>query len=134
MQFEGRWALSRQVQDFRDRSRLAFEGEATFRRDAEGLALEESGRWTEAKWGGLTASRRYLWRAFGPAIDVFYADGRFFHRFDLVQAGRAKSRHDCPPDRYDVTYRFDLPSAWEAAWRVKGPAKDYLSRTRYRRR
>lgn len=131
--FEGHWELSRRIEDHRAGETLEFAGEAVLRRDGAGLVYDESGRWTRAGWGGLVATRRFLWRAAGDdAIDMLYDDGRFFHRFAVGGAG-AEAAHDCAPDRYEVRYAFALPSEWQAEWRVRGPAKDYLSKTTYRR-
>jgi hypothetical protein len=51
----------------------------------------------------IRAERRYLWRAEGDGLAVFFEDGRPFHR---VGPGRLSDRHDCAPDTYDVTYLF----------------------------
>ncbi|QQA44287.1 DUF6314 family protein [Pelagovum pacificum] len=131
--FQGDWSLDREVEDYRSGETSAFGGTARFRAVADGLDLIEEGRWTRASWGALAASRRYIWRRDGEGIEVLYADGRPFHRF--IPAGHApvEALHHCEPDIYEVTYRFDLPDSWSAEWRVRGPAKDYLSRTIYRR-
>ena len=73
----------------------------------------------------MRASRRYLWRDGGSGtIDVHFADGRFFHRFDAEDPAPASS-HDCPPDLYRVRYDFRAWPRWQAEWRVTGPRKDY---------
>jgi hypothetical protein len=131
--FEGNWRLYREIEDARAGQELIFQGQARLISDGAGLTYIEDGRWTKSAWGGMSASRRLLWRLKGDKLAVLYADGRAFHSFTPSTDGVSESRHDCTPDRYDVTYRFDLPEIWEAEWRANGPAKDYISRTRYDR-
>jgi hypothetical protein len=131
--FAGTWRLTRVVEDFAAGVTAEFAGTAVLEPDGEGLLYRESGVWGGGPWHGLKAERRSLWRAEDSRIAVFYADGRVFHAFHPVSEGTAEAHHQCDPDSYAVTYRFDLPGAWEADWRVCGPRKDYLSRTRYLR-
>ena len=131
--FAGDWLLTRLVDDYFGRETMRFEGTARLIRDAEGLAYEEEGRWTAGTYAGLAANRSYAWRAAGTGIDVVFGDGRPFHWFEPAKQGRAESRHDCAPDLYEATYEFALPDRWTLHWRVRGPKKDYHSRSDYRR-
>ena len=130
--FEGRWRLYREIEDRMAQTELVFEGRAQLDRAGAGLTYVEDGQWTKSTWGKTRASRCYLWRAEGDRICVDYEDGRAFHSFAPGLA-TCESGHDCAPDRYDVTYRFHLPELWKADWRVAGPRKNYISRTRYTR-
>ena len=132
--FEGDWRLTRVVDDNAGGEAMRFGGLASLSWDGVGLTYAEEGRWTVGSYAGLAASRTYLWRAEGATIAVLFEDGRPFHRFQPVSTGRAESSHDCPPDLYAATYDFALPADWALQWRVRGPRKDYLSRTEYRRR
>ena len=132
-QFEGHWRLYRLIEDRLTKQRLIFEGRAELHDDGKGLTYLETGRWTKSEWGSMAASRKLLWREDPFGIAVLYEDERPFHTFAVAAGGSSKSGHDCAPDRYDVTYRFQLPDRWEADWQASGPKKDYTSRTRYDR-
>jgi hypothetical protein len=129
--FEGSWRLIRRIDDHFAGVDRIFVGRADLIRRPEGLRYFETGHWTKSDWQGLTATRTYFWREVDGRIAVDYEDGRPFHTFEVINGGEATSSHDCDPDRYDVTYRFDLPSRWAAEWRVSGPKKDYVSESEY---
>ncbi|MGC9369873.1 MAG: DUF6314 family protein [Paracoccaceae bacterium] len=127
--FEGRWRLEREIDDAKAGQTVRFSGEAVFRADAEGLAVEEAGEMTLPGQPPMRAARCYLWRAQGADIAVFFEDGRPFH---LIGPGaRPGAEHDCPPDLYRVRYDFRRWPEWRAEWRVRGPRKDYVMRSRY---
>lgn len=130
-EFAGSWRLEREIDDAKAGQAVRFSGEALFRRDAEGLLCEEAGEMILPGQPPLRASRRYLWRAKGGDIAVLFHDGRPFH---LIGPGaRPGAGHDCPPDLYQVRYDFRRWPDWEAEWRVSGPRKDYVMRSRYAR-
>lgn len=129
--FEGSWRLTRSIDDRAGGVDRIFAGQAQLIRRADGLRYFETGTWTSSDWEGLTATRAYFWREEKGRIAVDYEDGRPFHSFAVVPGGMSESGHDCAPDRYDVTYSFDLPERWTAEWRVSGPRKDYVSVTEY---
>jgi len=131
--FEGRWRMTRLIEDARAARRMCLAGEARFEPDGAGLLYAERGVWRSGDLAGAEAHRSHLWRPEGARIAVLFADGRPFHVFDAVARGRAEAAHDCPPDLYRASYLFALPDTWEVTWRATGPRKDYLSRTRYRR-
>lgn len=131
--FEGEWRLERVVDDYFGRETMRFAGTARLFRDDAGLTYEEQGSWSAGSYTGLAANRRYLWRVEGGGIAVFFEDGRPFHRFEPTEHGRASARHDCPPDLYAATYDLALPERWTLHWRVRGPRKDYHSRTDFLR-
>jgi Family of unknown function (DUF6314) len=123
--FAGLWRIERRIEDVRAGRTGAFAGEARFEPAAGGLAYREEGALSFPGAAPMRAERRYLWRDGGAGtIDVFFADGRFFHRFDAEDAAPAAS-HDCPPDLYRVRYDFRGWPRWQAEWRVTGPRKDY---------
>lgn len=127
--FAGMWRLERRIADALGPPGR-FSGVARFTRDADGLHLTEEGRLDLGK-ASFKATRAYLWRADGDAIAVLFADGRAFHRF--TPQGAADSAHWCDPDQYDVTYDFTRWPVWTSAWRVRGPRKDYVMQSTYRR-
>ena len=131
---EGDWRLTRLIDDFAMNRRLLFAGRASFTRDEDGLRYDEEGTWRRGPWAGRRASQRHHWRVRDGAVEVLYRDGRPFHRFDWPGAtGSATAAHDCPPDLYDAAYRFHLPGRWELDWKATGPAKNYISRSRFER-
>ncbi len=102
---------------------------------AEWLLYEETGRLC-ADGRVLTAQQSYLFGvdALGRTV-LRYGDGRPFCRFEPALgdgAGRAAARHLCGRDLY--LGRLALgPEGWLWRWRVSGPAKRYLSISRYAR-
>lgn len=132
--FRGDWVLHRQVTDRRAGTMLNFDGCLAITVEDSRLRLEETGRWSDAPWGPLAGHRVYLWVPEGrERVAVLYEDGRPFHAFEPVRQGRARARHLCDPDTYDVTYEFDLPACWQHRWEVTGPTKDYTMLTRLTR-
>ncbi len=134
--FEGRWHLTRRIEDARAGSTGSFEGIASFTPDDDGLIYEEVGelRLPQGPNGrsSFQATRRYLWRAEEDGLLVLFDDGRDFHRIGLV-GDAATGFHHCPPDDYEVSYNFARWPDWRAIWRVSGPRKDYMMITDYRR-
>ena len=107
-------------------------GVALFSPAPDGLRYHEHGTLVLGTYRG-PAERQHCFALEGPAAaDVRFADGRPFHRLDLA-SGRAPVRHDCPPDRYRGEYWAHGPDVWTLTWRVEGPRKRLLIRTRFRR-
>lgn len=130
--FIGTWRLEREIENYREDSHARFEGAAMLTPEAGGLVYVEEGQWVSDGLLGLSGERRYRWESREDGqISVLFEDGRFFHAFALGAA--AEAAHFCDPDQYDVAYSFDLPQCWTANWRVRGPRKDYVSQTTYRR-
>lgn len=131
--FEGRWRLTRTIQDARAGRPGRFDGVAVFEPGSGGLWYREVGTLTLEGAAPMAASRGYLWRDGGAGtVAVLFEDGRFFHRFD-PGAERPEAVHDCAPDTYRVRYDFRDWPAWRVDWRVTGPRKDYAMVSRYER-
>ena len=130
--FAGAWTLARLIEDFRAETVLRLEGQARLTPAEGGLAYEEEGTLALADGTRVAAARRYLWQTRGALIEILFEDGRPFHAFDPAQS-RPAARHDCAPDDYEVAYGLeDLAGGrWTAAWRVRGPRKDYRMVSRY---
>jgi hypothetical protein len=129
--FQGLWDIARDIEDVRAGRSGRFSGRAAFHPDAKGLAYREEGRLALDGAAPVTATRDYLWRDGGAGtIEVYFADGRFFHRF-LADEPEPAAEHDCPPDRYRVRYDFRPWPRWTAAWAVAGPRKDYRLVSRF---
>lgn len=127
---EGRWSVSRVIEDRRADLMGRFEGEAVWMPDANGLIQDEQGTLIYGTATPMQATRRYLWRAQGPDLLVFFDDGRSFH---TVPAPGDDALHDCPPDTYRVRYSFGAKDAFLTQWHVTGPRKDAVLRTQFTR-
>lgn len=128
--FEGAWVIERRiVHDSQPDAQ--FRGSARFIPDGAGLLYEEKGLMKVEGLRPVSAQRRYLWReGEGGVIEVFFEDGRAFHRIDLA---RPEDTHWCDPDSYEVRYRFGQWPDWIATWTVNGPRKSYRMVSTYRR-
>lgn len=129
--FCGSWSLTRRIEDARAQEVLHLTGTVRFTRNAHGLTCNEEGTLIRPGQPPMTATRRYLWRQDEERILVLFADGRPFHMF--VPGQRASAKHDCEPDTYAVDYDFSAWPIWHAVWTVRGPRKDYVMRSDYRR-
>lgn len=129
--FLGAWSIARTIEDIRAGRTGRLIGTARFTDGAAGLDYAEEGALTFGDAPPVTASRRYLWCDAGPcSIEVRFADGRFFHRFDTGETAPGAA-HECPPDHYGVRYDFAAWPRWRTEWRVRGPRKDYGMVTQY---
>lgn len=124
--------MTRVIEDRRTGREGHLSGRADFTPDAAGLAYEEQGILSFAGQPDVHARQGYHWAGQGALIVVTFADGRAFHRIELNRTVY-ETRHDCPPDTYDVAYDFSAWPAWSTVWNVAGPRKGYTMTTRYRR-
>ena len=129
--FEGRWQLDRQIEDAAQ-GPMQLQGEAVLARSGLRLVYTETGQLMIPGQPPLTATQRYVWQSRAGWVAIRFSDGRPFHGFPLG-AMRAEAVHLCDPDRYCVTYDFSNWPEWRSEWRVNGPRKDYVMRSRYRR-
>ncbi|MFD0046905.1 DUF6314 family protein [Pseudarthrobacter scleromae] len=123
----GQWTVQRDLLDRADGTRGTFSGVVHFvPTDDGGLAFREEGT---MRWPAFTgpASREYLLRpAGGPdALDVFFPDGRPFHRMSFTPESNL-DRHWCDPDTYRVAYVYGGRDRFSYTWDVQGPRKDLL--------
>jgi hypothetical protein len=131
--FAGVWSVDRAIHDAHAGLEGHLSGTARFEPTGDGgLDYVESGVLT---FGGdvRPASRRLLLRGSGElSVDVLFADGRAFYRFDLVD-DRWAGEHACGEDAYSVTGLFLGTDRFEEVWHAVGPRKDYRLTTTYRR-
>jgi hypothetical protein len=128
--FEGEWKITRVIHDRTGGPEGRFAGVGRFTRAPWGLRYAEEGELLLGEAPAMRATREYRW-VFGEAgVEVFFADGRFFHAFGLDSA---EAEHLCGEDLYRVTYDFWRWPHWEAVWDVRGPRKDYAMRSVYAR-
>ena len=124
LDFVGDWRFDRRIEHASGDVANA-EGRATFTPHGAALDYVENGRLSQNGGPALTGTRRYRW---APGLQVFFDNGRFFH---TVPPTGQVARHDCAPDLYVGTYAFDNWPEWTVTWTVTGPAKDYVSCTRF---
>lgn len=81
------------------------------------------------RWPSFTgpASREYVLKPLPQpdALDVFFPDGRPFHRMSFTP-DTSQDTHWCDPDTYRVSYTRQGPDAFSYSWDVTGPRKDLL--------
>lgn len=123
----GSWATRRNLLDRASGTAGTFTGTTTFTPDGDGLLWNEQGTVAWPHFQG-PASRSYTVEGEGPAIAVYFPDGRLLCRLDL-RSGEARDDHACFPDAYLVEFRITSPSTVEYSWDVTGPAKDHLLTT-----
>ncbi|WP_030608075.1 DUF6314 family protein [Streptomyces sclerotialus] len=128
----GGWSVERELSDGGHTG--SFTGRAQFHvgdTNGEWLHVEEG----VVEWGGATRNAgrtlRMLPLPDGTA-EVSFADGRPFHLLDL-RRGRWTAVHQCAADRYEGTFTVLSPDEWHLRWAVRGPAKDQLLTSVYRR-
>jgi hypothetical protein len=126
----GVWRIDRQLTDLRLRQTGGLTGTVRFEPDGDGLRHVETGILRLGAYEG-EAEQIYLYRFPAPGrAAVFRRDGSFFHDLDLT-AGRAEVEHLCGADTYRARFAVRGPDRWEVEWRVTGPRKDQVIRTRY---
>ena len=130
--FEGQWTVSRRIVDRRAGQSARFEGTARLTPDGDALLYHEAGTLYLGPAASFHAERRYVWRFEDGEVVMRFWDGRPFHSF-RPDGRTAGTDHPCGSDLYRVEYDFTTWPAWEARWRVTGPAKDYRMVTLYTR-
>ncbi|MEO1292413.1 MAG: DUF6314 family protein [Pseudomonadota bacterium] len=136
--FEGHWQLDREIREDRG-GFYRLEGRATLSRaehvtvpeDITVLDYHEVGRLIRAG-ASLQAEQRYRWYVSPGGLEIRYADDRPFVQFGL-SGDPATDEHLCGADLYRGTFQRTGHEGWRLDWRVDGPSKAYLSRSRYSR-
>ena len=128
----GTWQFTRSIEDRRAGHLVQAEGHAQIASSASGARYAEEALLTLPGHAPMTSTRQYLLQDGGDHVAFHFEDGRYFHRLDYNRPA-PRCRHDCPPDIYDVTYDFAAWPIWSATWEVRGPRKDYVMTTAYRR-
>ncbi len=125
--FEGNWSIERRIEDHLSDTVSHFLGTAQIGGDG----YKEIGKMVLANGNEFESSRSYLWSDCDEGIEIRFEDGRPFHI--MVPSGQSSAHHWCDPDQYDVEYDFQSKQDWTATWKVKGPRKDYVMISRYRK-
>lgn len=131
---EGRWNLVRHIEN-----QATMAGTAVFgRQDAGVLKYREEGRVRLTDGKTFDAHREYRFARAANGFAVFFEEEppRLFHRIGIAPDGDAlagSASHLCTPDLYDSTYRFLADGRFTIRHTVRGPRKDYVSTTVFRR-
>ncbi|WP_256330459.1 DUF6314 family protein [Variovorax sp. YR216] len=134
-QLEGAWDLDRTIEN-----QATMTGIALFERQhPDVLTYREEGRVRLAGGKVLDASREYRFERAPGGFTVFFneAPPRLFHHIELQRQGDAfggLATHLCSPDTYDSSYRFLVDGTFVICHTVRGPRKDYVSATVFKRR
>ena len=124
----GQWTVQRDLLDRAEGTRGTFSGVVHFvPADDGGLAFREEGTMRWPSFAG-PASRAYMLKpAAGhpDALEVFFPDGRPFHRMSFTPEANL-DQHWCDPDTYRVAYTFQDAERFSYTWDVQGPRKDLL--------
>lgn len=134
---QGEWSFVREVP-----GKATMTGRARILPTGEGRArYDESARVLLADGKTLTGSQSYRYRRLPlPAngFDVLFAENEeLFERLDFHPSPdgslRADAEHHCAPDHYVSHFTLDREDRLFVEHTVKGPHKDYVVRTTYRR-
>jgi hypothetical protein len=130
----GEWEFRRTVLDRLTGSTGEASGTARFEPSESGLDWLETGSF-RLDGHSFDARRHLAIRPEEGGWVVRFGDGRLFHPLELGE-GRCRVGHPCREDFYDgVIEMVDDGEGPElrTEWQVRGPAKDQLITTRYRR-
>lgn len=82
-------------------------------------------------------TRGYLYKFKDDAIHIYYADGpddgKLFQTLIFKNDSEASAEHLCGEDLYQSLYKFEFPESFTIKHDVKGPKKDYMSETIFKR-
>jgi Family of unknown function (DUF6314) len=130
----GRWNFAREIA-----GHGSMKGTAVFELASEGRAeYFEFGELALKTGERLRAERRYVYEALDGGFKVrFHETGEIFERAVFVEQERggwkASANHLCDKDLYESEYCFPMDGTFTVRHEVRGPKKDYLIRTIYRR-
>jgi hypothetical protein len=114
-------------------------GKATFSQIAEHqLRYAETGTLSLANGKDYAFERRYLYELRPHGFRVLFdeAPPRLFQDIDLAENNgdlTGSGFHNCAPDAYASSYRFNLPVGFRIVHDVAGPRKSYAIVTDYGR-
>ena len=132
---EGTWDLVRTIE-----TQATMAGVAVFTpRHAKMMKYREDGRVRLADGSELDAHREYRFERAAGGFAVYFEEEplRLFHRIRIMRDADAlagSATHLCTPDTYESTYRFLVDGSFTIRHTVRGPRKDYVSATVFRRR
>jgi len=129
----GRWSVDRRVEDRLLNVKHHFSGVAEISYERDDIWYRETGVFRVQGAELVSAqARRYVPQS-SAVVDVYFADGRFFHNLDL-RDGTWCCVHLCGSDRYEGETSAHDVDHWTTLWRVTGLQKNLTLITHYRRR
>ncbi|GBB84740.1 hypothetical protein RclHR1_11300009 [Rhizophagus clarus] len=145
--FQGTWEIRRSIPNYGKMEGLAFFEKNNTETDA--LHYREEGVFTTLTNEKINAYREYTYRYKDNDISVYFVDknseygrtrtDRLFHTLkfnDPISVGaniKATGEHFCGSDTYVATYEFCNDDEFMIIYQVKGPAKDYVTSTLFKR-
>lgn len=130
----GEWSFVREVP-----GQASMTGQATVRLQEDGMALyHETARIVLVGGEVLHGEQKYLYQKTSDGFSVFFHDTQgLFHdlKFSAQDDGRlrAGASHDCKADLYLSEYELRADGSFYVRHTVRGPRKDYVVQTVYRR-
>jgi len=137
---QGEWAIHRR---FEGSYAGVFTGTANVLPEADSpgtCRYREQGKLTDGDGNTFEAKQNYRYRLLEGNLEVLKREGAdwiVMHELGFSDDGGkaiASHVHLCGRDRYAATYRIDFAGgAWELAYTVSGPEKDYRIQSLYER-
>lgn len=128
----GRWRLDREIVAASGEPLGRFDGTCDFFAEGAEIVQRERGVLDFGAHHG-EATRELRFRLTGPGTaDVHFDHGGFFHAVDLT-SGTWLASHPCAEDLYRVEYRVLGADHWRHEWTVRGPSKDHVIFSAFRR-
>ncbi|WP_213805836.1 DUF6314 family protein [Granulicella sp. dw_53] len=129
----GRWAFEREIS-----GHGSMVGFAVFEVDGNRVAYRESGEVKLLDGQRVRGEQKYLYESMQNGFAVYFHDtGLLFHQVGLTAGEdgvwQGNAHHDCKDDVYDSEYVFGRDGTFEVQHQVRGPKKDYVIKTVYRR-
>jgi hypothetical protein len=141
---QGNWKIWRTIPNHGEMEGIVF-----FKNiDAETNALHycEEGVFTTVSGESLNTNREYVYRYEDDEISTYFVDknaaddkpktDRLFHTLIFSASSttvKATAEHLCERDKYVAIYDFYNDDEFKITYQVKGPAKDYVSNTIFKR-
>jgi Family of unknown function (DUF6314) len=130
----GEWGFEREIP-----GRARMKGQARFTLlDEETALYEESGELRLEGGQRLQGRKSYVYEKRDDGFAVRFADTRkLFHAVRFMMSGDdlvAEASHVCLNDLYVSAYTVRPDGSFEVRHEVRGPQKDYVIQTLYRRR
>ncbi len=137
----GNWTIERTIDN---QGRM--NGIAWFRNsnnEQNTLHYREEGVFTLNSGRSCNIYREYVYRFQNNNISAYFVENgktdRLFHILEFDSPAltgstmKAKAKHICRCDTYDVIYEFYSDNAFNIIYQVKGPLKNYVSSTFFKR-
>ncbi len=121
----GAWKLSREIPG---KGRL--EGKVSFTPSGQSsLEYREDGVLSISHGGKFNSSRSYVYKLNGGRIEIHYDDphrkNEIMHELDFDAEGKARHRHRCGEDFYEIVFAFESEDRIRIEYDVRGPQKNY---------